>query len=142
MTLRPMLMSDSDFMLELKNDPQTRAYAILSHDEIKREDHIDWLQQNVQYFQVVEEHNHVPIRVAAIRFFDNEISVWVHEKYRGMGYAASAIKRVRKNLSTAKIVIGNISSIRAFIKADFRPVKLVDNKYYIFEFQAERWAQK
>ena len=53
MNLRPMTMKDSDKMLEMKNYPETRKYTIVSSDEIKRKDHIKYIEANLQYFQVV-----------------------------------------------------------------------------------------
>jgi RimJ/RimL family protein N-acetyltransferase len=126
-------------MLTLKNDPETRKYAIASHDEIKREDHVKWLEKNIQYFQVIEETNK-PLMIGAIRVHDNEVSVWIATKYRGCGFATSAINRVKKHGVTAKIVIENIPSMRAFIKSGFMPIKLTDN-YYTFLYRAEIWAK-
>ncbi len=145
MKIREMSMADADFMLELKNYPETRKFSISTPHEIKREDHMVWLEKNVHHFLVLEEFNHGPIRVAAVRFVDNEVSVWVHQKFRGMGYAVSAINKVKEDGSIAKIVIGNIPSMRAFIKAGFKPIELVDGvlrSHYVFKFEAERWASK
>lgn len=138
-------MEDADFMLELKNDPATMLFAIRTHRPIKKEDHYAWLEKNVQYFKVLEEFNHTPIKVAAVRVQDNEISVWVLPKFRGMGYATTAIKSQRQNEMTAKIVKENIASMHAFIKAGFRPVELSDElgtEHYIFKYKAEVWGQK
>lgn len=145
MRIRPMILEDADFMLELKNYPETRQFSISTPHEIKREDHLTWLEKNIEHFQVIEEFNNVPIKIAAVRFVDNEVSVWVHQKYRGMGYAVSAINGVKKDGCIAKIVIRNIPSIRAFIKAGFKPIELVEGvmkTYYIFEYKAERWGKE
>lgn len=131
MTLRPMNMDDADFMLSLKNDQQTRQFAIASHDEIKREDHIQWLEKNMLFFQVIDG----PLeKIGAVRVFGNEISIWVDSKFRGLGVATAIIKEVAKHGYTAKIVDGNVSSLRAFLKAGFMPVahSAVD-KYYLLQ---------
>jgi len=142
MNLRPMTMDDSDFMLELKNDSDTRHFALLTSEEIKKEDHIKFLEKNIQYFQVIEDGGTIMQRVGAVRVQDNEVSIWVSPLFRGMNYATTTLKRVRKDGMTAKIVIGNMPSIRAFIKAGFLPEGLVPVPltHYIFKFKAERWA--
>jgi RimJ/RimL family protein N-acetyltransferase len=106
-------------MLTLKNDPETRKYAIASHDEIKREDHVKWLEKNLMFFQVVDAPSE---RIGAIRIFGNEISIWIDIKYRGLGVATAVIKQVATNGMYAKVVDGNVASLRAFTKAGFLPV--------------------
>lgn len=135
MTLRPMEMSDADFMLELKNDPATRKFAILTDQEIKREDHIKFLEQHLSEFQVIELFQGTE-RAGAVRIKDNEISIWISKDVRRSTLATQALLLCRKLRMTAKIVIGNIASIRAFINAGFKPEELVDNKYYIFRYVA------
>jgi len=127
-------MSDADFMLELKNLPETRQYAILSDKEIKKEDHIKWLPKNIKYFQVIEgiDENGTH-RMGAARVQDNEISIWVDRKHRGKQIAQRVIMQLSDIGMVAKIVKENIPSMRAFIGAGFKPVEFVDNKYYIFK---------
>jgi hypothetical protein len=131
MTLRPMLMSDADFMLELKNDPATRKFAIISKEEIKREDHIKWLENNIQYFCVIEAFGGSE-RVGAIRIQDNEVSIWVDKEFRRANIAKGILIMETKPGMKAKIVDGNIPSMRAFIRAGFLPVSYHDN-YYTFQ---------
>lgn len=134
-----MTMDDADFMLELKNDNDTRNYALATIEAIKRDDHIRYLEENIQYFQVIEDGGTIMQRVGALRIQDNEISIWVSPKFRGMGYATSAIKKVRKNNMTAKIMSGNLPSMRAFIKAGFFPIQLnqLPLTHYIFTYRLE-----
>lgn len=149
MTLRPMTMDDADFMLELKNDPITREFAILTHDEIQRDAHIAWLEKHLHEFQVIQEfrdRNIGAVRVQDVTIptppgyaktysgSDLEVSIWIASKYRGCGWGSDALRSVRKMRMSAKIVIGNVPSMRAFIKAGFHPEKLVDNTYYIFRY--------
>lgn len=132
MTLRPMSMEDADFMLALKNDPTTRQFAILSHEEIKKEDHYRWLEKNLMFFQVIAG----PMeKVGAVRVFGKEISIWVDSKFRGLGVATNIIKQVSFDKGyTAKIVDGNVSSLRAFLKAGFMPVAhSAIEKYYFLQ---------
>lgn len=144
MNLRPMLMDDADFMLELKNDSDTRFFALLTSEEIKREDHIKFLEKNIQYFQVIEDGGTIMQNVGALRVQDNEISIWITPKFRGMGYATSAINKVKKDGMTAKIMTGNLPSLNAFIRAGFSPIELkqLPLDHYIFKYKAEIWGSK
>ena len=135
MKLRPMLMSDADFMLSLKNDSDTRFFALLTSEEIKREDHIKFLEKNIQYFQVIQDG--VMQRAGAIRIQDSEISIWLDPKFRGKGIALKTINTVKEKGMTAKIVFENFPSLRAFIRAGFLPVDLkeVPLGHYIFKYE-------
>lgn len=129
MKLRPMTMDDAIQMLEWKNYPETRRFAIASHEEIALKDHVYWLKDNIQYFQVVMEENVV---AGAIRIQDKEISIWIDRKFWGCGMATKIIKQVSKRGFTAKIVDGNIGSMRVFIKSGYLPIEHKDN-HYIFQ---------
>ena len=124
MNLRPMLMSDADFLFELKNYEETRQFAIATHDEIKKEDHLKWLENNIQYFQIIDG-------IAVVRNQDGEISIWVERGRWGKGIATFILDILSEKDMTAKIVSGNIASMRCFINAGFKPVSYQDN-YYIF----------
>lgn len=137
MELRPMTMEDADKMLEWKNYPETRMFALKSHAEIYREDHLKWLEKNIQYFQIIIHDNKV---AGAIRLENNEISVWIDKAFRGIGLATQAIKAVSRVGTIARIVPANIPSIKAFIRCGFVPEQYVskhdhilgDTSYYIF----------
>lgn len=129
MTLRPMTMADADKMFEWKNDPKTREFAILTNAEIKKEDHYRWLENNLQYFQIIEGHEDV---CGAVRIQNYEISIWIDRKHWGKGIATYIIDKVSETGMTAKIVNGNIGSLRAFIRASFEPIGYKEN-YYIFQ---------
>lgn len=126
-----MTMEDADFMLKLKNDPATRNFAIIAKDEIKREDHIIWLEKNIQYFRVIEAFSGSE-RVGAIRIQDNEVSIWIDKEFRSANVAKRILIMETKLGMKAKIVDGNIPSMRAFIRAGFLPVSHHEN-YYIFQ---------
>lgn len=132
-TLRPMTMADADKMLEWKNDPQTRRFAIATHDMIEKEDHYHWLPNNLQYFSVIHDGE---TAVGAIRMQDQEISIWIDQVFRNQGIAKSVLKLISGPGMTAKIVEGNLGSMRAFIFAGFVPTEYImmasTNNYYIF----------
>jgi len=128
-----MTMDDAEKMLEWKNYPETREFAIKSHDEIKLEDHLKWLEDNSHYFQIIEFNPSSdffkPLIGGAIRVQDGEISIWIDRAFRRHGAATKAIKIVAESGMTAKIVDGNVGSLRAFIKAGFLPIEHIDNYY-------------
>jgi RimJ/RimL family protein N-acetyltransferase len=126
MKLRKMTMQDADKMLEWKNYPETRKFAILSHERILKRNHLQWLANNLQYFKVITEGNDV---CGAVRVQDNEVSIWIDRAFRGNGLATKAVKRVSKNGYTAKIVAENIPSLRCFIRAGYEPVSYEDGYY-------------
>lgn len=158
MQLRPMTMADADKMLEWKNYPETRQFSIVSHEEIKKEDHYKYLKENLQYFQIIEGHFSPVYHKAenglatpelwpcgALRIQNNEISIWVDKFRQGMGIASFVLEEVSEKGMTAKIVEGNIASMRAFINAGFKPVSYIQSEviykmgasiqkgYYIFK---------
>lgn len=134
--LRPMIMADADFMLGLKNDFQTRKFAIISHEEIKREDHYKWLENNLQYFRVIQDAER-GLPIGAIRVQDLEVSIWIYHQFRNQGIAKKTLQLISGQGMRAKIVEGNLASMRAFIYAGFVPVEYIVNfpetpNYYIF----------
>lgn len=128
MTLRPMTMADAEKMLEWKNYPETRQFAIKTPDEVKLEDHLKWLEKNLQYFWTITDGNRNthPLLYGAVRVVDGEISIWIDRQFWGQGIATWAIKQAaRKGAYIAKIVEGNLGSMRAFIKSGYIPVEYV-----------------
>lgn len=121
-------MEDADFMLGLKNDPDTRIFAIKTQEEIKREDHIKWLSSHFMWMSVIE--TDYGARVGAMRIFSNEVSIWIDKPYRGLGLATEVLRRETEKGMYARIVHGNVASIRSFVKAGFVPVGGEIN-YYI-----------
>src|SRR5580765_2720229 len=125
MNVRPMNMNDAEKMLEFKNYEETRRFAIASHDEIKKEDHLKWLSENLQYFQVFKDEFENEIS-GAIRIQDGEISIWVDSSGWRQGRATFILQRLSRKGMTAKIVEGNVGSMKAFIRAGFEPVHYVN----------------
>lgn len=132
--LRSMIMGDADRMLVWKNYPETRQFSIVSHDEITKEDHYRWLENNLQHFSIIELIGEMGDRAAigAIRIKEMEISIWIDREFWTMGTATEVLRLVAKPTMTAKIVNGNVGSLRAFINAGFMPVDYKDT-YYIME---------
>src|SRR5690242_16484688 len=93
MRLRQMTMKDADKMLQWKNYPETRQFAIVSHERILKKNHLQWLSHNLQYFKVIMDGDNV---CGAVRVQDNEVSIWIDRAFRGNGLATKAVKKVSK----------------------------------------------
>jgi len=121
MKFRKVTMEDADFLLDLKNDPEVRKWAIVTHQEIKRENHLFWLEKKLKekgiYFYIlIEDDNCVgDLRVEA----DREISVRIVKEFRGKGLARQALGLIAGKFY-AKIVEGNLASMNLFIKSGFK----------------------
>lgn len=126
---KQMTMEESDLMLKWKNYPETRKFSIKTHKRIKKSDHEKWLKDHLGglFLIVVDNEN-----CGALRVNKGEISIWIDKKYQGIGLATKAIKEVMWPRAKAKIVDGNIPSMRAFINAGFKPVSY-QKGYYIFK---------
>ena len=122
-------MADADKMLEWKNYPETRMFAIVSQDEIRRGNHLAWLKKNIKYFQIILCYGEV---CGAVRIQDKEVSIWIDRSFWGRGLATETIKMISQKGFTAKIVLGNVASMRCFIKASYFPVSY-RGKYLLFQ---------
>lgn len=132
MKLRQMTFADADFLLEIKNYPETIRFSIITEEEIKKEDHYKWLEQNIQYFQIIVDERYGDI--GAIRFKDGDVSIWIDRKYWKQGRATYALQTFCQRGQTAKIVEGNIGSMKAFVRAGFEPTDYnYEGSYYTFK---------
>lgn len=124
-----MEMKDAMFLLKLKNYSETRKFAIKTRERIKMKDHLKWIERNIHFFNVINEND---IDIGFVRIQSHEISIWIERRWWNLGYATKAIAMSSKNKTLyAKIVDGNIGSMRAFISADYKPIDHRKN-YYIF----------
>ncbi len=130
--IRAATMQDADNLLKWKNDPTMRKYSIVTHEKIKKADHLKWLAKNLKGIYIIGD-NYGDVRVSG-----NEVAIKLAPEHRGKGYGLDALRAMdaRYDNLIAKIVDGNISSMRLFIKAKYRPVAhKVKNGigYYIFQ---------
>jgi len=132
-SLRQATMGDAELLLEMKNDPVMRKFSIATHDEIKMTDHLVWLKDNVQYTYMIETDS---VACGDIRIKDGEVAIKIHEDYRGKGISTQVLKNVceKFDVLTAKIVDGNVPSMRLFQKCGFKVVDHKDN-YYILKYE-------
>ncbi len=121
--LRPAIMDDAEFLLELKNDPVMRQFAVVTQNEIELGAHLDWLDSHLHEIQIIEVMRYWNWRrVGMIRMSeDREVSINVHWKFRGIGIAYAVLSTYCPNNVWAKIVEGNQASYRLFTGCGFVP---------------------
>lgn len=114
-----------------KNDSTVRKYSIVTHNKIKYKDHVRWFNKN--YYNIfIIEYNNTPC--GDIRVEDGYIAIKLDKKYRGIGIATEALSCLPLKDKYAKIVDGNIPSMRLFIKLGFIPIGHKKN-YYILKYE-------
>ena len=127
--LRPATFEDADFLLELKNDPIMRKFAVVSHKKIKKQDHLDWLFDNIGGIFIITQRGW---KMGMFRIADGEVSINLHPSTRGQGIGSKVLRKFCPKGVWAKIVDGNVASMRIFLKNGFEIVDHKDN-YYILE---------
>ena len=116
--LRKATLEDAEILLKWKNDSETRKWAMVTHDKIKIEDHIKWLDKHYKEIAIITDGK---VDYGNIRINKEEIAIVIDKKYRGYGIAKKVLAKIKTN-RIAKIVDGNIASMRLFIGAGFKPV--------------------
>lgn len=123
--LRPATIEDAELLLAWKNDPVTRQFSIVTHEVIPLETHYLYLLDHLKDIQIIE-YGGVPCGDIRI---DEEVSIRLDPEYRGKKIGYKALKLVVKPGMVAKIVEGNIASMRLFIKLGFRPTAYMGSHY-------------
>ena len=131
--LRPATIDDAEFLFSLKNDPLTLKFAIKTHNKIKWEDHLKWVKKHLKEIQIIgfEYEPLTYVTVGSVRI-NPEIAIVIDKKYRGKNIAYRVLKSIIKPGMIARIVEGNISSMRLFVRLGFSPVEYKKG-YYIFK---------
>lgn len=127
--LRKATMDDAGFLLSLKNDATMRKFAVVSHEKIKKADHIKWLKMNVGSIFIIRKWGE---DIGMFRIANGEVSINIAPIARGQGIGSKVLKKFCPKGVWAKIVDGNVASMRIFLKNGF---EIVDHKenYYILE---------
>lgn len=128
--LRPATIDDADFLLELKNDPVMRKFAVVTHNKIKKADHIKWLSKNLHTFQIVEV-DKKPAGMLRVTD-DMEVSINLHPDFRGQGLGTKVMKKCPRKV-WAKIVDGNTPSMKLFTNSGFRIIDHIKNYYVLYK---------
>lgn len=131
---RPVTMEDADMLLQWKNQAATRKYSIVTHDFIKRESHIKWLEQKLAStttdFLIVLLGG-VPIGDVRIEWDQPpDISLRITEECWSKGIGTQIIKDHSAPGMTAKIVEGNLASMRVFIRSGYEPISYDEEKKF------------
>lgn len=125
-SLRPATMLDASFLLELKNDSVMRKFAVVTRARIKQKDHLIWLSKHLGEIRIATQNE----RIGMIRITKgNEVSINLHPKFRGKGLGSQVLKYCPKGV-WAKIVDGNVASMRLFLQNGFQ---IIDHEksYYV-----------
>jgi RimJ/RimL family protein N-acetyltransferase len=137
--IRQATPADAKNLWKWKNNYDMRRFSIKTTKLIRYQDHLDWLKNHLRYICVIE---YFDLPVGSVRVEHNEISIMLDEDYRGRGIAYEALESVKRNGLIAKIVDGNVASMRLFIKGGFKPIKhkqtMRDGKligYYILKYE-------
>lgn len=131
-SIRAIKKSDSDDVLNWRNDPLTIKNS-LSQNKISKKEHNNWiyraLKENGNYYFIAELNNE-KIGIISYELNRNKnffISINLKPRHRNKGFGkqlllltqkTAQIKR-RKNLIYARIKKNNYSSIKAFNNANF-----------------------
>lgn len=127
--LRLATFDDADYLLDLKNDPVMRKFAVATHNKIKKKDHLKWLEQNIGGIYIITQRGWM---VGMMRIADGEVSINIDPVFRGQGIGSKVLKKFCPKGVWAKIVDGNVASMNIFLKNGFKIVDHKDN-YYILE---------
>ena len=126
MEYRRARIEDAENLFMLKNDEDVRRFAI-NKQVIDWDLHIYWLLKNMKNIWIIlADSNEF---AGDLRIDNKELSIRLLKKYRGKGLGSKAIKKFAKRGYTAKIVDGNIASMRIFVKSGFNFIDYKDGVY-------------
>lgn len=136
---RSATIDDADFLLKLKNDPETRKNAILTKQRIKKADHLEWLERKIADEDarvIIVIQDQMPIGTIRFNQYGNgmiEVAIVLAKEARGRGLGSDIVEHLQilllhhdiwhiKKRLIAKIVDGNIASFNVFIKNGFKMI--------------------
>ena len=135
-------MSDATDLLRWKNDADTRRFSIIAKDEIRQADHLKWLGKtlqdpNVRLYMILKDGK--PVGDIRFDIADQvEVSVRIDRPYRRQGIGSWALSTIApremadiKKPFMAKIVDGNVPSMRIFTKNGFKLSRHEDGVSYL-----------
>lgn len=101
--LRPAQMADMAWVLEVQNQPGTRAYS-RNQQEITPEGHQDWyldtMRSQTRFLYIIEA-DHRPVGFLRLDKTGESmavVSIAISSAYRGFGYATAALKVLRRKV--------------------------------------------
>lgn len=119
MKYRLATMEDANDLLRWKNQADTRKFSLVSQKRILKKNHLKWLEKTLQEgtMQIW-----VLPGVGNVRIEGNEIAIGVGKEFYGQGVGTKMIRHFSKSGMTAKIVDGNVASMRLFLKCGYKPI--------------------
>lgn len=116
--VRAATMADAENLLKWKNDPTMRKYSIVTNKKIAMKDHLKWLAKHLHEIFIIGED------FGDVRVSDGEIAIKIAPEHRGKGYGIQALQAMDRRYRglIAKIVDGNVASMRLFIKNKYSPI--------------------
>jgi len=134
LTLRQAVESDSESLLEWRNDPTTKAFSLSSH-EVTREQHVAWFNKALRddnCLLIIGEVLGDPIGMVRINILDDsgfgQVSINLNPDFRGRGISKQLLgasllfgTRVLDNISKycADIHVENVASQKIFSSVGF-----------------------
>jgi RimJ/RimL family protein N-acetyltransferase len=134
LTLRQAVESDSESLLEWRNDATTKAFS-LSSDEVTREQHVAWFNKALQdksCLLIIGEVLGDPIGMVRINILDHsglgQVSINLNPDFRGRGISRQLLgasllfgTRILDNISkySADIHVENVASQKIFNSVGF-----------------------
>jgi len=105
-----------------------RRFSVVSHNKIRKADHIKWLKDHSQEINIVMKGRN---RIGMFRVaYDKEVSINLHPRYRGKGYGQKVLEWCPKGV-WAKIVQENIASMNLFMSNGFKIIRYDNGIYYL-----------
>jgi RimJ/RimL family protein N-acetyltransferase len=135
--IRPAKIEDADNLLKWKNDPVMRKYSIVSNKAITKRSHIKWLEKNLDNIFILNDGTG---DIGDVRLDEKYIAIKLAPEARGKGYGATAINHFKYPGVLAKIVDGNVASMKTFINCGFNVIAHdIENDigYYTLKYEGD-----
>lgn len=133
--LRPATMDDADFLLKVKNDKDVRAHSIVTHDKIKKRNHMKWLRERLTDGKTALFVIYKDGKMAGDVRFDGgretEISIRLLPQFRQKGIATAIVRTLSFPGMMAKVVEGNIPSLNVFVTSGYKFRSYKDGAYIL-----------
>jgi len=128
-------MHDADFLLKVKNDKDVRANSIVTHDKIKKRNHMKWLRERLSDGKTALFVIYKNGKMAGDVRFDcgreTEISIRLLPQFRQKGIATAIVRTFSYPGMMAKVVEGNVPSMNVFVTNGYKFRSYKDGVYIL-----------
>ena len=117
-----------------------RHFSIETSKVIKKREHLKWLDKHLDEITIIKLGDE---DIGNVRLYNDEIAINLSPKYRGKGYGVDIINRYKYGGLKAKIVCGNVASMRVFIKCGFNVIGYASKdkvNYYILKYEGSAFG--